>query len=213
MAHVLVFSSLRYYGQKSKVCSKAVCFSRVWSVVLWKNSGNHETNSGKVFMLTVTPDLSRLTVKCVTLHNYTKGGRLLCNKGAESSCCVTLKSASFWKLQLCWIQQANWNNRKLNKQRHMGYDIGRAAEAFHSRKGRSFFFVKASHSAAEAQTGLHSQLSNQEQLFCNRKIFNLKNISDIKTKLCRFHKSIKNPIFKKSAHNCSPAFTYFSPRR
>lgn len=73
----------------------AKLFASAECEVLWKNLGNHETNNGKVFVLTVTPDLSRLTVKRVTLHNYTKGGRLFCNKGAESSLCVTLKSASF----------------------------------------------------------------------------------------------------------------------
>lgn len=52
------------------------------------------------------------------------------------------------------------------------------------------FFLKASHSAAETQTD-PPQFSNQELLFCTRKRFNLKNISDGKNKLDHFHELIK----------------------
>lgn len=120
-----------------KVCSKAVCFSRVWRAV--EELGQKWSKS----WFTVTPDLLHLPVKWVTLHIYTKRGGFL--QQGSGKFWVTLKSTSFWKLQLYWIQQANWNNWKLNKQRHVGCEIWSAAEAFCSRKGRSFF--KASHSA------------------------------------------------------------------
>lgn len=182
--------------------------------VSWKNSGKHETNTGKLCLLTVTPDPFCLPVKCATLHIHTKGGRLFATREWKVLC-VALKSASFRKLQLCCIQQANWNNWKLNKQGHMSCDIWSAVEAFHSRKGRSFFFFFKFPTQQQKHklTNLPSQLNNLEHLFYNRKIFNLKNISDIKTKFHHFHELIKKIIFKKAAHNYSPAFTHFWPRR
>lgn len=82
----------------------------------------------------------------VTLHIYTKREGYL--QPWSGKLWVTLKSTSFWKLQLYWTQQVNWKNWKLNKHRHVGCEIWSAVEAFCSRKGRNFFFfLKASHSA------------------------------------------------------------------
>lgn len=110
-----------------KVCSKAVCFSRVWKA--W-------ANMKQILVHSSTKPTSSLC--CVTLHIYTKRGGFL--QQGSGKFWVTLKSTSLEKLQLHWTQQANWNNWKLNKQRHVGCEIWSAAEAFCWRKRRSFFF-------------------------------------------------------------------------